>query len=55
MGTLTPHLVTRDPAAAAAWYGEVLSAIEEEHERTGDVGGKGIGYPIGAGSAWIPR
>jgi uncharacterized glyoxalase superfamily protein PhnB len=29
MGTLTPHLVTRDPAVAAAWYGEVLGAIEE--------------------------
>jgi PhnB protein len=29
MGTLTPHLVTRDPAAAAAWYGSVLGAAEE--------------------------
>jgi PhnB protein len=29
MGTLTSHLVTRDPAAAAAWYGEVLGAVEE--------------------------
>ena len=29
MGTLTPHLVTRDPAVAATWYGEVLGAIEE--------------------------
>jgi PhnB protein len=29
MGTLTPHLVTRDPAVAAAWYGEVLGATEE--------------------------
>ena len=29
MGTLAPHLVTRDPAAAAAWYGEVLGAVEE--------------------------
>ena len=29
MGMLTPHLVTRDPAAAAAWYGSVLGAIEE--------------------------
>jgi PhnB protein len=29
MGTLTPHLVTRDPAAAAAWYGEVMGAVEE--------------------------
>jgi PhnB protein len=29
MGTLTPHLVTRDPAAAAAWYGSVLGAVEE--------------------------
>jgi PhnB protein len=29
MGTLTPHVVTRDPAVAAAWYGEVLGAIEE--------------------------
>jgi PhnB protein len=28
MGTLTPHLVTRDPAAAAAWYGSVLGAVE---------------------------
>jgi PhnB protein len=30
MGTLTPHLVTRDPAAAAAWYGSVLGAVEED-------------------------
>jgi PhnB protein len=29
MGTLTPHLVARDPAAAAAWYGSVLGAVEE--------------------------
>ena len=29
MGTLTPHLVTRDPAVAAAWYGEVLGAAQE--------------------------
>jgi PhnB protein len=29
MGTLTPHLVTRDPDAAAAWYGSVLGAVEE--------------------------
>ena len=29
MGTLTSHLVTRDPAVAAAWYAEVLGAIEE--------------------------
>ena len=29
MGTLTPHLVTRDPEAAATWYGEVLGAVEE--------------------------
>jgi PhnB protein len=29
MGTLTPHFVARDPAVAAAWYGEVLGAIEE--------------------------
>jgi PhnB protein len=28
MGTLTPHLVTRDPNAAAAWYGSVLGAVE---------------------------
>jgi len=28
MGTLTPHLITRDPAAAAAWYGSVLGAVE---------------------------
>src|SRR5262249_62274625 len=28
MGALTPHLVTRDPAAAAAWYGSVLGAVE---------------------------
>jgi PhnB protein len=26
---LTPHLVTRDPDAAAAWYGSVLGAVEE--------------------------
>jgi PhnB protein len=30
MGTLTPHLVTRGPAAAAAWYGSVLGAVEED-------------------------
>jgi PhnB protein len=30
MGTLTHHLVTRDPAAAAAWYGSVLGAVEED-------------------------
>jgi PhnB protein len=29
MRSLTPHLVTRYPAAAAAWYSEVLGAIEE--------------------------
>lgn len=29
MGALTPHLMTRDPAAAAAWYGSVLGAAEE--------------------------
>lgn len=29
MGILTPHLVTRDPAAAAAWYASVLGAAEE--------------------------
>jgi PhnB protein len=29
MGKLTPHLVTGDPAAAAAWYGSVLGAVEE--------------------------
>jgi uncharacterized glyoxalase superfamily protein PhnB len=29
MTTLTSHLVTRDPAAAAAWYGSVLGAAEE--------------------------
>jgi PhnB protein len=28
VSTLTPHLVTRDPAAAAAWYGSVLGAVE---------------------------
>jgi hypothetical protein len=26
MGTLTPHLVTRDPAVAATWYGAALGA-----------------------------
>jgi PhnB protein len=29
MGILTPHLVARDPAAAAAWYSSVLGAEEE--------------------------
>ena len=28
MSTLTCHLVTRDPAAAASWYGSVLGAVE---------------------------
>jgi PhnB protein len=28
MSTLTFHLVTRDPDAAAAWYGSVLGAVE---------------------------
>ena len=28
MGTLTSHLVTRDPARAAAWYVSVLGAAE---------------------------
>lgn len=28
MSTLTCHLVTRDPDAAAAWYGSVLGAVE---------------------------
>ena len=28
MSALTAHLVTRDPAAAAAWYGSVLGAVE---------------------------
>ena len=28
MSTLTSHLVTRNPDAAAAWYGEVLGAEE---------------------------
>lgn len=26
---LTPHLVTRNPDAAAAWYGSVLGAVEK--------------------------
>ena len=29
MGTLTPHLVARNPDAAAAWYGSVLGAVED--------------------------
>ena len=29
MNTLTPHLVTRNPEAAAAWYQSVLNATEE--------------------------
>jgi PhnB protein len=29
MGTLTSHLVTRDPDRAASWYGSVLGATEE--------------------------
>lgn len=29
MSTLTPHLVTRDPAQAAAWYGSVLGVVEQ--------------------------
>jgi PhnB protein len=29
MNTLTPHLVTRDPDAAAAWYRTVLGAVED--------------------------
>lgn len=29
MGTLTSHLVTRDPARAAAWYASVLGAEEK--------------------------
>jgi PhnB protein len=29
MSTVTVHLVTRDPAAAAAWYSSVLGAVEE--------------------------
>jgi PhnB protein len=28
MSTLTSHLVTRDPDAAATWYGSVLGAVE---------------------------
>jgi PhnB protein len=28
MSTLTCHLVTRDPSAAAAWYSSVLGAVE---------------------------
>ncbi|MDX6339808.1 MAG: hypothetical protein QOG05_7148 [Streptosporangiaceae bacterium] len=28
VNTLTCHLVTRNPAAAAAWYGAVLGAVE---------------------------
>src|SRR6266571_3743369 len=28
MNTLTPHLVARDPDAAATWYGSVLGAVE---------------------------
>jgi PhnB protein len=28
MSTLTSHLVTRDPNAAAEWYGKVLGAVE---------------------------
>jgi PhnB protein len=28
VSTLTCHLVTRNPAAAAAWYGSVLGAVE---------------------------
>ncbi len=29
MSTLTSHLVTRNPEAAAAWYGKVLGATED--------------------------
>jgi PhnB protein len=29
MSTLTSHLVTRDPDAAAAWYKSVLGAVED--------------------------
>jgi PhnB protein len=29
MNTLTPHLVTRNPDAAAGWYGSVLGAVED--------------------------
>lgn len=29
MGTLTVHVVARDPSAAAAWYRLVLDAVEE--------------------------
>ena len=28
MGTLTSHLVTRDPDAASAWYCSVLGPVE---------------------------
>src|SRR6266571_8485728 len=28
MSKLTPHLVARNPEAAAAWYGSVLGAVE---------------------------
>lgn len=28
MSTLTCHVVTRNPDAAAAWYGSVLGAVE---------------------------
>jgi hypothetical protein len=43
MGTLTHHLVTRDPAVAAAWYGEVLGAIEEGRIMLAAAFGEGSG------------
>ena len=50
MGILTPHLVTRDPAAAAAWYASVLGAAEES--RITLLGGQVLTIELRFGHRW---
>src|SRR6201992_381973 len=51
MTTLTCHLVTRDPAAAAAWYRSVLSA--EETSRITLPGGQILTIELGFGDSTL--
>src|SRR5215468_9663961 len=51
MGTLTPHLVTRDPALAATWYGEVLGAREDG--RITLPGGRVLSVDLRFGDSWL--
>jgi PhnB protein len=51
MGTLTLHLVTRDPDAAAGWYGSVLGAVE--HSRITLPGGQVLTIELRFGDSML--